>query len=278
MKIVITFILCAFFGLTIFWGWTNFPGARHKILDFLHSKNFNTLEVRYSAEAIMEAHKRELLKDPEHVFLEPSLKFHPYLLMEVKYSSSSDKTGEGLILWSLVDGEMVINTNIWDKTHGFSDCIMAGADRDDYRIITTLANNNNFLDRESLKKNLSMEDRLLSQCLETCIRKNLIVQAGNNYRLHFQNPKLHVNPETKIDQWLVTKQLKNKSKIGQKFRIGQVEYAAKAAFGSDFAIRKTSEVYLPVYSITVQNPDGSQMTTYWNALNGKKLPQTIFIE
>jgi len=53
---------------------------------------------------------------------------------------------------------------------------------------------------------------------------------------------------------------------------------AKAAFGDDFAIRKTTEIFLPVYSIVVQNPDGSHMTTYWNALNGKNIDQAVHFE
>jgi len=48
--------------------------------------------------------------------------------------------------------------------------------------------------------------------------------------------------------------------------------------GKDFAIRKTTEIFLPVYSIVVQNPDGSQMTTYWNALNGKRLAQSYQLQ
>ena len=278
MRIISAFIFSILVSLVLFWSWINFPGLKNRALDFLHSKHLKTLEVRYSAEAIMEAHRRELLKDTEHTFLEPSLKFHPYLLMEVKYSRSIDRTGEGIILWSLVDGEMVINTNLWEKTHGFSDCIRAGADREDYKIINALATYNNFMDRESLKRVLNIEEETLSYWLDGCKKKNLIVQSGNNFRLHFENPKLQVKPETKIDQWLVTKQFKNKSRIPQKYRSGQIEYAARAAFGNDFAIRKTTEVFLPVYSIVVQNPDGSQMTTYWNALNGKKLSQIMHID
>ena len=64
----------------------------------------------------------------------------------------------------------------------------------------------------------------------------------------------------------------------KRFRTSQIETTAKAAFGNDFAIRKTTEIFLPVYSIVVQNPDGSQMTTYWNALNGKKLSASFHIE
>ena len=165
-----------------------------------------------------------------------------------------------------------------EKTHGFSDCISAGADRENYRIIKTLARNNNLLDREALKKFLNADEDTLTSWLDTCKKKNLIVQSGNNFRLHFQNPKLQVSPETKIDQWLVTKQFKNKSRIPQKYRAGQIEYTARSAFGNDFAIRKSTEVFLPVYSIIVQNPDGSQMTTYWNALNGKKMAQNLYLD
>ena len=278
MRLISTLILSIFTFLAVFWIWINYPSVRHKSLDFLHSKKLKTLEVRYSAESIMEAHKKQLLKDTEHTFLEPSLMFHPYLLMEVKYSQSPDKTAEGIILWSLVDGEMVINTNLWEKTHGFSDCIKAGADRDDFKIINVLSQNGNFLDRDSLQKCLNAESDSLDVWIETARRKNLIVQTGNFFRLHFQNPKLQVLPETKIDQWLVTKQFKNASCISKKYRSAQIENTARAVFGNNFAIRKTTEIYLPVYSIIVQNPDGSQMTTFWNALNGKKLPQTFYIE
>lgn len=278
MRVVTLVVLSAFLVVSVFWSWVNFPQVRNKTLDFLRTNQYKTLEVRYSAESIMEAHKKELLKDSEHVFLAPSLKFHPYLLMEVKYSNSQDKTGEGMMLWSLVDGEMVINTNLWEKTHGFADCIAAGADREDYKLIAALATNHNNMDRENLIKELNIEEEKINNLIDTCKKKNLIVQSGTSYRLHFQNPKLQVIPETKIDQWLVTKKFKNQNRIPQKFRVGQIEYTAKAAFGSDFAIRKTAEIFLPVYSIVVQNPDGSQMTTYWNALNGKRLPQSFHIE
>jgi len=278
MRRVIYLSLVAIIGLAGFWSWQNFPQVRNRVLDFLHSKHFKTLEVRFSAESILEAHKKELLKDAEHVFLEPSLKFHPYLLMQVKYSSPHDQTGEGLILWSLIDGEMVLNTHFWEKTHGFSDCINARANKYDYKILKALSQHNNYLDRDSLKKTLNIEEQTLNSWVESCLKKNLIVQSSNNFRLHFQNPKFEVSPETIIDQWLVTKQFKNKSIMDQKYRSSEIEYTAKAAFGTDFAIQKTTEVYLPVYSIVVKNPDGSLMSTYWNALNGKRLPQALHID
>jgi hypothetical protein len=261
-----------------FWSWTYLPTFRAKVEDLLSASTFQTLEVRYSAESIMEAHRRDLLKDGEHVFLEPSLKFIPYLLMDVKYTRSQDKTGEGVILWGLVDGEMVINTSTWEKTHGFTDCIASNATRQEFKIINALAAKGGTWDREGLSKFLNIENNVLDAWIDNCRKKSLIVQNGNTYRLHLQNPKLQVIPETKLEHWLVTKPTKHAKRIQKRYRPAQIETIAKAAFGNDFAIRKTTEIFLPVYSIIVQNPDGSQMTSYWNALNGKQFTPPYDLE
>lgn len=258
--------------------WHKFPNLRTKAEDFLSSGTFQTLEVRYSAEAIMESHRRELLKDNEHVYLEPSLKFYPYLLMEVKYNRSFNRTGEGVILWGLVDGEMVINASTWEKTHGFRDCITSNASRQEFKIINALASRGGSWDREGLSKFLNIENHILDEWAETCRKKSLIVQNGNSYRLHLQSPKLQVIPETRLDLNLVTKRTKKAERARRRFRSAQIEQVARAAFGPDFAIRKTTEIFLPVYSITVQNPDGSQMTSFWNALNGQRLAQPYYLE
>jgi len=278
MRNITILVACLLIGLGTFWSWIYFPGFRSRIEDFLSSSTFQTLEVRYSAETIMDAHRKELLKDGDHVFLEPTLKFVPYLLMEVKYNRTMDKTGEGVILWGLVDGEMVINTSTWEKTHGFTDCIASNASRQEFKIINALASRGGSWDREGLSKFLNIENHILDSWIDSCRNKSLIVQSGNVYRLHLQNPKLQVIPETRLEQWLVTKATKHAQRVKKRYRAAQIESTAKAAFGNEFAIRKTTEIFLPVYSITVQNPDGSQMTSYWNALNGKRLSQPYNIE
>lgn len=271
MRLMTLFLGCSALALGAFWSWTYLPNFRSKVENYLSGSTFQTLEVRYSAEAIMEAHRKELLKDGDHVFLEPTLKFVPYLLMDVKYTRSHEKTGEGVILWGLVDGEMVINTGSWEKTHGFTDCIASNATRHEFKIINALAARGGSWDREGLSKFLNIENNILDTWVDSCRKKSLIVQSGNTYRLHLQNPKLQVIPETKLDQWLVTKPTKHALRVKKRYRTSQIENIARAAFGHDFAIRKTTEIFLPVYSIVIQNPDGSQMTTYWNALNGKRL-------
>lgn len=258
-------------GLGGFAAWTYMPGFRAKVEDYITAGTFQTLEVRYTADTIMEMHRKELLKDNAHVYLEPSLKFVPYLLMDVKYSRPNDKTGEGVILWGLVDGEMVINTSTWERTHGFTDCIASSATRQEFKIINALASRGGVWDRDGLSKFLNIENNLLDTWVDSCRKKSLIVQSGNTYRLHLQNPRLQVIPETRLEQCLVTKPTKKAVRIKRRYRAGQIQTVARSAFGGDFAIRKTREIFLPIYSIVVQNPDGSIATSYWNALNGKRL-------
>ncbi|MDP1608230.1 MAG: hypothetical protein Q8L98_02815 [Chlamydiales bacterium] len=278
MRNVILIFLCLFSVVGGFWAWNSVPAFRNRVEDLITSGTFQTLEARYSAEQIMEVHRKELLKDAQHVFLSPVLKFVPYLLMEVKYSRAQDKTAEGMMLWGLLDGEMVINTSTWEKTHGFTDCLASNATRQEFKIINALASKGGAWDRDGLSHFLNIENHILDNWIDGCRKKSLIVQKGNTYRLHLQNPKLQVIPETKLEQWLVKKSSKNVVRVKRRYRPAQIENIAKAAFGNDFAIRKTTEVFLPIYSIVVQNPDGSQMTTYWNALNGKQMAQPTFIE
>jgi len=178
----------------------------------------------------------------------------------------------------LLDGEMVINTSTWEKTHGFTDCLASNATRQEFKVINALASRGGAWDRDGLVHFLNIENHILDNWIDGCRKKSLIVQNGNTYRLHLQNPKLQVIPETKLEQWLVTKSSKNANRVKRRYGAAQIKNTAKAAFGNDFAIRKTTEIFLPVYSIIVQNPDGSQMTTYWNALNGKRMAQPTFIE
>ena len=275
MRFVFTLVALAALGYGAFWLNSTHPEILSQVGDVLETGEFHTIEARYTASQIMEAHRKDLLKDSRHKYLEPALKFYPYLLMEVKYSISDDKTAEGVMLWDLVDGEMVIDAKTWDKTHGFGDCIRANTDRHEFKVLGVLAKKGGSADRDSLSKALHVENDVLDSWIDSCRRKKLVVQMGNKYRLHLQNPRLRTIPETKMDERLVTKPYKKAIRLSKIYSISQVERMTKAAFGNDFFIRRVTDVYLPVHSIVVQNPDGSVHTSHWNALNGKKLPPSL---
>lgn len=254
------------------------PEIKSKIMDMVHSGNFHTLEARFSARQIMEGNKRHLLRDERHQFLEPTTKYSPYLLMEVKYTRPDLTTGEGILLWDLIDGEMVRTTTNWEKTHGYADCIKARLTPQEFRIVNLLADRGGTLDRGSLIRILQTENESLDRAIESCRKKKLIVLNGNQYRLHLQRPRLHVLPETTIDEHLVTKSLKNAERLSPRFSDWQIKQIAESAFSADFAIRSSMTVYLPIYSISVYNPDGTARTSYWNALSGNEIPFSALIE
>lgn len=241
------------------------------VKQYVENGEFVTLKARYTPEQIMESHRKELLVDNQHSYQEPSLRFHPYLLMEVKYAQSDKKSREGLVLWSLVDGEMVINTDSWEMTHGFEDAINSGATRNDFKVMFALAKFKGSATFEQIQKELHVEKETLQNWIESALSKHLIIQKGNELQLHFQDPKLLVQPETKVSDWLVKKPYNHSQRVSTHYTKGQVQKAASAAFGDGFTVRTTTEIYLPVYSIEVLNPDGSTFTSYWNALTGQRM-------
>lgn len=254
-----------------YWQWQKGNFDPKKLIDqVLQQDGFPTLELRYNANQIMEANRRDLIKDVRHKYLEPELMFYPYLFMEVKFTLR-EKTKEGILLWDMVDGEMVIDTKDWQKTHGFGDCIKAVADKNEFRLLKILARKGGFSDRESLLTQLAVENDTLEMWLDSCRKKRLVVLNGNRYRLHIEKPILEALPETRIEERLVTKSLKNALRAQKRFSTAQIERMCRAAFGADFVIRKNNIIFLPVHSIVVQNPDGSIHTTHWNALNGRRL-------
>ena len=254
-----------------YWSWNH----RERIFDvmnhYIDNGDFLTLEARYSAEQIMKAHSQELLVDESHQFQKPSLKFYPYLLIEAKYSGDDRKTHEGVILWSMVDGEMILNTHTWECTHGFQDAMLVGATREEFRIMNALAAYGGSLTRDQLQKELRLEFETFEPWIDSARDKRLIIQQCNELKLHVEKPKIRVTPQTRINQWLVTKPYRHVQRIAKRFSRKQIENTAQAAFGSDFTIRSVKEVALPIYSIGVLNPDGSVRTTFWNALNGQKI-------
>lgn len=272
---LILLVLLAGLGIGGWWAWNNNADLRSTIEQYVENGEFLTLEAKYTPEQIMDLHRKELLADAQHTYQDPVLKFYPYLLIDAKYTQSDKKTREGIILWGLVDGEMILDTETWDKTHGFEDAINADASRNDFKIMHALAKSGN-LSRVDLQNELHLEADTLEPWIESVCHKKLVIDNGHELQLHFQNPKIIVTPQTKVKQAFVTKPAYAAQRIAKKYNRRQVEKITQAAFGQTFTIRNVYEVFLPVYCISVLNPDGTVFSSYWNALNGQQLPQGTF--
>lgn len=267
-KILIVLVVVA---IPVWWFFNYDSTVKDSIAQYIDNEDLLTLETRYSADQIMDTRRKELLATSQHTFKEPALKFYPYLLIDVKYAENDKKTREGRVLWGLTDGEMVLDTDTWETTHGFADAIQSRASRTDFKILLALSKYPNGLTREQLQKELHLEADVISPWIESVSDKHLVVESGGELRLHMESPKLAVNAQTKIKQAFVKKPYQNHQRGTRNFSRSQIERVAAAAFGPAFTIRNIQEVYLPVHSIEVLNPDGTVFTTYWNALTGKKI-------
>lgn len=277
MRLIWILLTLAAGGYGFWWYADSEPSLKGKIDQWMPMSSVRALEVRYEVEQILDIHQKKLLKDKGSRVVESSLKFYPYLLLESKYNSKK-KTKESLLLWDLNDGEMVLDTKDWEKTHGFGDCIQSHVMPHEFRIMSILARKGGSCDRKHLLEKLEVDFPVLEAWMRSCYKKNLIIEAGDKYRLHLQKPKLTRVPETEIDQPLVTRNYKQAVRMPKHFSPAQIEKMSKTAFGPQFTVRKSTEVYLPVYSIVVLTPSGSLQTHHINALTGKELSSVLLYE
>jgi len=273
MRFLSTLVVIVALGYGLYWVSENRPELKSKVLEVVNTRTVQVLEARFTAKQIMEKERIALVKNDTHRCTEPILKFHPYLLLEVKFVNQEFRTEEGVILWDLVDGEMVTDTSTWEKTHGFADCLRTNAERHEYAILRAIAQNKGRANRQILTHALgSIDNNLVESWIERACKKKLVISLGDDdYRIHLHSPRIYVRPSTHISGPLVVQNCKCNECLAPHYAPKKIIKAAEAAFGSDFAIRSSKEVFLPVYSITVQDSRGSQHTTHWNAVSGKSV-------
>lgn len=266
---IILLLVCL--GAGGWWFSNSQSNVRDAIDQYVGNGELLTFKARYTADQIMEKQRHTLLADNQHTFREPVVKFYPYLLIETKYAYPDKKTREGIMLWGLVDGEIVLDTESWEQTHGFEDAIVANASTNDFKVMKALAKHQKGLTRDQLQNELHLDEETLNPWLNSARQKQLVVLTGDEFQLHFQDPKILVYPQTKIKEDFVTKPYHYSQCVSRKYSRGQVEKTAEAAFGSALTLRNVSEVFLPVHCLEVLNPDGSVLTSYWNALTGQRI-------
>jgi hypothetical protein len=253
------------------WLWQPHIEWKDVVYQYVENGEITTLESKLTPTQIMDAHQQELLgSNNRRTYQDPIYKYYPHLLLDIKYTEDK-KSREGVVLWSLIDGEMVLNTETWETTHGFKDCLDCEANRQDFKILQALAKRGGTLSLDELQKELHVERDLLESGIESARQKHLIVQKGTIVQLHFENPKLLVMPQTQIKQHVVSRPIQNTQRTPKVYSRSQIIAMAKAAFGSDFTIRSEQEIFLPVYTLGVLNPDGSVHTSDWNAITGQRM-------
>lgn len=252
-----------------FWWFVDVPFPwKETIANLAYLRTAHTLEARYEIGQVVENQQKRLTKEKGARIVESTVKLYPYLLIEAKYTSKK-KTKEGLLLWDLSDGEMVLDVQNWTKTHGFADCMQARVEPLEFRIMMALVRNGGTCDRRYLQEKLEVDQKVLEMWLGSCFKKKLVQEAGDKCRLHLQNPRLIRVPKMEVGTKLPTRSCRQPNCLPKHFSCRQVERMAVTAFGSSFSIRKTIEVYLPVYYIVVKHANGTLQTHQINALTGE---------
>lgn len=220
------------------------------------------LEPRFTPDHIVDANRSILAPTNDHTVRAPQLKYYPYLLIDIEKPQGSS----AMLLWSLDDGEMVIDTETWEKSDGFEECIQADATPEDFQVIAALLKNKGRATSEELTQAIPNK-----AWIQSAYKKKLILKRGFGFRLGIHSPRLNVQPETKISQWLSTKSSQHLQRVPPKYTSDQIQKVARAAFGSELGISNVRPVYLPVITVEVEHSTGTVITSYWNGLNGKRL-------
>ncbi len=271
IKLLFILTILGSLGYGGWWLSESYPEVTDRLIQWVPSRSFPSLEPRFTAQQIVDGQSRKLLKTQQQQLGAISLVYHPFLMMKVKFTRVNHTTGEGVMLWDLVDGEMVINTKTWEKSHGFSDCIQMRANVHELKILHLIARHKNQVSKETIFRDCNLNEAALDTYLNRLIKKKLVVCHQGIYRIHLETPNMVFTPTSELTFPLITKNAKRVEILKKNFTVSQITRLAQAAFGDDFGIRQTQEIYIPVYSLVVQNPDGSQQTTYWNGLTGNRV-------
>ena len=270
-RLLSTLITVGTLGYGAWWLHDTQPHLKDVLLKNLPTSSAMAFEARFTPKQIAQKEKLSLPKDTGLGNFAPLVQLYPYLLMNVKFINNKKETEEGVLLWDLLCGEMVLSTRFWETTHGFADCMNAKASAYEYTLIKTILEQNGKADQQTLINCLPIDPQLARTWIKRCCQKKLIIQQNASYRVHLQNPTFHRLPATEITTPLITKPQKCQKKLSRRYCPAQIKKASQAAFGPDFAIRNAQEVFLPVYEIKTVQSDGLLTTTFWNALSGKRL-------
>lgn len=269
------FLMLFVCALVFIWNSDFSANWKDHILHYIDNEEIATFETAFTPEQILQTHKNELLGNQKKSLRQSSVKYYPYLLIDVKYKDLDGKTKEGTALWGMTDGELVLQTEKWERTHGFQDCLECGARKNDFKILKALARNQGKMTLDELQRQLQLEREMLYSWIESARNRQLVTQAGNVLSLHFENPKFAILPQSTITQPIVIKPQFEGKKVARNYSKRQLFEVAQDFFGSDLKIKKDQEVFLPVYVFETLNPDGSIQISEWNSLTGERLPATF---
>ncbi|AGR97706.1 hypothetical protein [Chlamydia trachomatis] len=201
------------------------------------------------------------------------LLFVPHVLMRVRFSGEEDKRAgshEGAMLWSLSNGEMVLNTGSWTYSKGFRECLMLKAGKQDVQLMQVLAGMGGSASREVLSQALSMRNVRADRVIRACQKKKLIFTHDNLIYSHFQQPQPIKGCMTVFNSspvWLAKP--KGSTVCSVVYPEDRIQNLVEMIFGDNFFILSSEQIHVPVYKVSIAASDSSVRVEYINAITGK---------
>lgn len=199
--------------------------------------------------------------------------FFPHVLFHIKFSKEDPRKGsqEGQLLWSLVDGELVLDTDTWTKTQGFKECLLLQANQQDMVVMQTLSRLGGAVSRDTLLQALMMKHAKADQMIRKCQKKKLVfVYAGDKIGYHFRQPQFVQGCTTRMHREpVLLRKTRGMSLWPNTYSEDRIKELASMVFGQNFFIINTEEVYVPVYKVMLRSPEDSVRIQYVNAVNGE---------
>lgn len=268
LKRIFGMLFLASVGIGGFWAYQHIEAFKTLALPSDHDETIETFETVCLADEIL-AKQTRLLPSKHHSFGPVTLFFSPHLLIQGKYSIDNRSSQSASMLWDLTDGELVLDTNGFEHTQGFADCLTSQPNADDFRILHILSKKGP-LSKETVIHEFGGDDVAVCERIEGLRKRHMVIVSNDIVRLHVESPLLKVDPVTVITKPFVHRHTVRSALIEPKYSRQDLESLVKAAFGPNLAIRTCRMIYIPTYEIVVNNPDGSVRKTYWNAVCGRE--------
>lgn len=240
---------------------------------YYENGNLTTLKPRFTTEQILNNARPELIQENTAKIKAPVTKMLPLLLLEVKYKGEDDRPKEGYWIWNSFQGELILNLNPLEMTHGFRDAINSRASLDEFRLIKALAVKGS-LNKDLLKRQLGLNQNFES-LLQTAQKKQLILVQGQNVKLHLQSPKIETPSSIALPSFVLLP-YEHSQIISHPFSKSEVAFALESAFGPNLKIRSIKEIFMPILEIDVEKKDGSHVLYHFNSVTGETLPNTFW--
>ncbi|WP_108623957.1 hypothetical protein [Candidatus Similichlamydia epinepheli] len=209
-------------------------------------------------------------KHPQAILLEMKRELIPYIELKVKYSPKPLTTEEKMALWSLHNGEMVVSTKTWQKTHGLGDCLRGKVGVEEMRLLKELVRKRRPTSLDQLIKQTHTPEEMkqASLIVDRCLEKGLLIKKNSLLQIHIKQPKWPNKPFTDTNRSLSYAPCDNFLAFRAQFSDKEIARLMEVLFeDQQLKVQSYRMIFVPIYLMMFEQK-GERKTIYLNGLTG----------